>query len=161
MKRPNKKLSIVPATTAIGHLPPTQPPPRKADIIVALVERARVKHEEEVAANNKVLQEAKAKVDQACLAELEKSPKAFKTSVSTWSAGFRVEYVATVTPPHIEKLIKAERAIPRLRSFDAYAVKREITARLSGGITGDRVKALLASPDAVKKLDATLQAIFS
>ncbi len=62
-------------------------------------------------------------------------------------------------PPHITALIKAERAIDRVRGFDPAQVKRDITAKLSGGIAGDRVKALLANPDAVKKLDETLEAL--
>lgn len=43
--------------------------------------------------------------------------------------------------------------------FDAAQVKRDITVKLSGGVIGDRVQALLASPEAVKKLDETLEHI--
>lgn len=157
--KPKSKLTIVPASSAIGSLPATQPPPRKTDIICALVERARVKHEEERLKSQKLVAEAESKIKAACIAELSKNPSHFDVSHSTYSYGFHVQYSARSIPPHIGALIKAERAITRVRSFDPAQVKRDITAKLSGGIAGDRVKALLASPDAVKKLDATLEAL--
>jgi hypothetical protein len=159
MKTKAKTLALVPASSALGNLPATQPPPRKADIICALVERARVKHEEERQKVVAQIQEATKKIQAACIEELSKNPAHFEVSCSTYSNSFRLEYYAKCIPPHIARLIQAERSIPRLRSFDPAQVKRDITAKLSGGIAGDRVKALLASADAVKKLDATLEAL--
>ena len=159
MKPKTSKLAIIPASSAIGNLPATQPPPRKSDNICALVERARVKHEEERLKSQRLIAEANNKIQAACIAELSKNPGSFDVSHSTHSCGFYVQYSARSIPPHIFALIKAERAISRVRIFDPAAVKRDITAKLSGGIAGDRVKALLASPDAVKKLDATLEAL--
>jgi len=158
-KSKSKQLALVPATSTLGTLPATQPPPRKADIICALVERARVKHEEERLNCLNAIKEAEAMTKAACIAELSKNSKAFEVGVHTHSYGFSVNYRIGVIPANIKKLIDAERALPRVRSFDPAQVKRDITAKLSGGIAGDRVKALLASPEAVKKLDETFEAM--
>ena len=159
MKAKTSKLALVPASSSLGNLPSTQPPPRKADIICALVERVRVKHQEErLCAQNRITV-GENKIKAACIAELSKNPSSFDVSHATHSYGFYLQYSAKSIPPHIGALIKAERAIPRVRSFDPVQAKRDITAKLSGGIAGDRVKALLASPEAVKKLDETLEAL--
>lgn len=159
MKTKNSKLALIPAISAIGNLPATQPPPRKADIICALVERARVKHEEESQSLMAKRTAAEELVSAAIVAEFEKNPKSFQRIVSHRSSRCEIELTLRVVPPHITKLIAAKNNLPQVRSFDPAAIKRDITAKLSGGIAGDRVKALLASPDAVKKLDATLEAL--
>lgn len=158
MKTKSNKLALVPASSSLGNLPSTQPPPRKADIIYALVERARVKHQEAVKTYVETRTAAEETVNAAILAELEKNPKSFKMTVNSWSRSLEVEYVLTVIPPHIAKLIAAKNGIPNVGQFDPAQVKRDITAKLGGGIAGDRVKALLANPEAVKKLDETLEA---
>ncbi len=158
-KTKTKTLAIVPASSTLGNLPATQPPPRKADIICALVERARIKHHEEYHAIIKQRNVANEAVNAAIVAELEKSPQSFNCTVQYYSGRAEVEYSMRVIPPHITKLIAARNAVPAPRQFDPAQVKRDITAKLSGGIAGDRVKALLTSPEAVKKLDETLEAL--
>ena len=159
MKTKTKALALVPASSAIGNLPATQPPPRKSDIICALVERARVKHQEESAALTKRRTEAEKAAKDAILKELKDHPDNFDVSVYPSYLTPQVNFYIKGMPPHIKKLKAAIGAVPSVRNFDPSAVKRDITSKLSGGIAGDRVKALLASPDAVKKLDATLEAL--
>ena len=159
MKNKNSKLALIPATSAIGNLPATQPPPRKADIICALVERARVKHDaerEEVRKNKETLQK---KAGDSIIALFKDSPHLFTQHVDYWSQSAEIEFRLATLPKSVQAVVTLARNAPTMGSFDPAQVKRDITAKLSGGIAGDRVKALLASPDAVKKLDATLEAL--
>jgi hypothetical protein len=140
-------------------LPSTiQPPPRKEDIINAMVERALVKHQEEKKRLEEEKQVLKAKFDVAVLAEFKSNPANFNVRVCTYSP-IEIEHVMQVTPPSIEKLRKAYRDAPTLSGFDEAAAKRKIREGMN--TSGDRVKALLDNPDAVKKLDAALEAISS
>lgn len=142
------------ASTALT-LPKIQPPPRKEDVINAMVERARVKHEEERVklANNRA--EAEKAAEKAIVDELKKNPQNFEMRVVGIEYGrAEVEYRLTVQPPHIEKLRLAVVRSPRLGNFDAAAMKRQIRAGMD--TAGERVKALLADPSAVKALDTAL-----
>lgn len=153
------KLTLVPVSSALGNLPATQPPPRKADIICALVERARVKHEEEREELRKNKETLNKKAEETLLALFKESPNLFVQSVDFWSHSAEIEYRIQDLPKNALTAVAAARNAPTMCGFDHATVKRDITAKLSGGIAGDRVKALLASPDAVKKLDETLEAL--
>lgn len=145
-------------TSSTIALPSTiQPPPRKEDIINAMVERARIKHAEERQRLESLKQAAKDKFQAALLAELKAKPESFQVKVDTWSGTAEVEYRLQVCPPHIEKLRIAYKQAPLLGLFDDAAMKRQIREGMN--VAGDRVKALLANHDAVKKLDAALKAI--
>lgn len=147
MKNKNDALAL---TSAI------QPPPRKEDIINAMVQRAFAKHEEEKARLTKLRDEAEEKFKTALLDELKKHPENFDVCVHNYSKP-EVEYTISVIPPAITKLKEAIRQVPTIRHFDEVAVKRQIREGMNSA--GDRVKALLNNPDAVKKLDAALEAI--
>lgn len=133
------------------------PPPRKEDIINAMVERARVKHSEERQRLESLKQVAKDKFQAALLAELKANTESFTVKVDTFQGIAEVEYRLYPCPPHIEKLRASYRNSPTIGMFDESSVKRQIREGMNLG--GDRVKALLANPDAVKKLDAALNSI--
>ena len=154
MKSKSKALTV-----AAPQLPATQPPPRKADIICALVERARIKHEEENNILIKRRREAEDAAKEAILKELKDTPENFDVYVRPTYHHPEVEFLMKVIPPHIKKLREAIESVPSTRNFDPAQVKRDITVKLSGGVIGDRVQALLANPEAVKKLDETLESI--
>lgn len=146
-----KKLAIVKPRSI--NRPVTTPPPRKEDIINAMVERARVKHAKERQKFEDLKQAAKDKFQAALLAELKAKPDNFSVKVSSWGAAAKIEYRLSC-PPHIEKLRAAYKNVPTLGGFDEASVKRQIREGMN--TQGDRVKALLANPDAVRALDAAL-----
>lgn len=150
------KLAIV--KPAAINLPATTPPPRKEDIINALVERAMVKHQEEYDKLEAKRATAIDAFNTAILAELTTNRENFECRVSGAEGSWKpeVEFRLNVMPPRIQKLREAVKAIPRMKMFDAVAVKRQIREGIAGQ-TGDLVKALLANPDAVRALDATLE----
>lgn len=155
-------LAVVPAASSLSSLPATQPPPRKADIICALVERARVKHQEEVNAYKAQRENAEKAAADAIVQELKNNPGNFEIRVTCITSAYskpEVEYTMKSVPLHIKKLRDDACKVPSMRPFDSAQVKRDITAKMSGGIAGDRVKALLSNPDTVKKLDETLEAM--
>lgn len=144
-------------TSSAIALPTTiQPPPRKEDIINAIVERARVKHDEEGQKLEKLRKEAVNKFNAAVLEELRKNPSNFTVQVCNYHRP-EVQYTMEIVPVAITKLKEAIRQVPSIRGFDAVAVKRQIREGMNSA--SDRVKALLANPDVVKKLDAALNAI--
>lgn len=154
-----KKLAVTkPATSSALVLPPTAPPPRKEDIINAMVERARVKHEEQRQALIAQRENAVNNLNQALLDELHNKPGSFTINFHGTFHSPEVEYILDVVPPHIRKLREKVRDIPGMREFDAVEVRRKIRSQYSAG-SSERVKALLASPDAVKALDAALAEI--
>jgi hypothetical protein len=154
MKKSNKLALVKPSAIS---LPAMTPPPRKEDIINAMLERARVKHEEESQRLKDEERAAKQKFDAALMAELKAHPEKFTIESKCWGGSAEVHYVLHTLSPNLEKLRIAYRTAPTLRSFDAVAVKRHIRESMS--TAGDRVKALLDNPEAVKKLDATLARI--
>jgi hypothetical protein len=152
-------LAVIPASKSINSLPATQPAPRKQDIINALVERARVKNQAKNEALQKKRQTAIDLLDTALIEELKKHPDNFERHTRPTYASPEISYRMKVIPPSLKKLQEAHQKLPQCTYFDPASVKRDIAAKLNGGITGDRVQALLANPDAVKKLDATLEAL--
>ena len=154
-----KKPAITqPATSSVLALPPTAPPPRKEDIINAMVERARVKHEEkrqEVATQRQAAVDA---LNEALLKELKEKPESFCINFHGMYHAPEIEYSLDVVPPHIRKLREKVREAPDMRGFDAVEVRRKIRDQYQAS-SSDRVRALLASPDAVKALDAALAKI--
>jgi len=153
-----KKPAITkPATSSVLTLPPTAPPPRKEDIINAMVERARVKHEEQ---RQHIATQRQAAVDalnEALLKELKEKPESFCINFNMYDAP-EIKYSLDVVPPHIRKLREKVREAPYMRGFDAAEVRRKIRDQYQAS-SSDRVRALLASPDAVKALDAALAKI--
>jgi hypothetical protein len=143
-------------STALA-LPVTQPPPRKEDIINAMVERARVKHQTEsdkLSAQKKAAEET---LEKAVMEQLRSTPEAFESSVSCWGNSATIDFRIRVLPPHIKKLQEAVNKVPRLASFNHVEVKKQIREGMN--TAGDRVKALLDNPEAVKKLDQALESI--
>lgn len=154
MKPKTRSLAVI-----APKLPITQPPPHKKDIINALVERARVKHQEHADVFKNKRLEAEQFAKDAILKELVDNPSNFRVRVSPEYNHPEIEYSLEVVPPHIKKLRDAIRAAPLISGFDAAAaVRRDITNKMAQG-SSDRVAALLASPEAVKKLDETLQSL--
>lgn len=159
MKAKSNKLALIPASSALGNLPSTQPPPRKADIICALVERARVKHEAEREEVRKKKEDLQKKAEESIITLFKESPHLFTQHVNYCSQSAEIEFRLATLPKSVQAAVTSARNAPTMYGFDAAQVKRDITANLSGGIAGDRVKALLSSPEAVKKLDETLEAL--
>ena len=122
-----------------------------------MLERARIKHAEESQRLKDEEQAARQKFDAALTAELKAHPEKFTVESKCWGGSAEVHYILHALPPALEKLRIAYRNAPSLRPFDDAAVKRQIREGLN--FAGDRVKALLANPDAVKKLDAALASI--
>ena len=152
-----KKPAITKPATSVLTLPPTAPPPRKEDIINAMVERARVKHEEQ---RHLIATQRQAAVDalnEALLKELKEKPESFCINFNMYDAP-EIKYSLDVVPPHIRKLREKVREAPYMRGFDAAEVRRKIRDQYQAS-SSDRVRALLASPDAVKALDAALAKI--
>jgi len=154
-----KKPAITkPATSSVLALPPTAPPPRKEDIINAMVERARVKHEEQRQEHIARREKAVNELNEALLKELKDKPESFCINFHGSYHAPEIEYILDVVPPHIRKLREKVRDIPGMSGFDAVEVRRKIRDQYQAS-SSDRVRALLASPDAVKALDAALAKI--
>lgn len=122
-----------------------------------MVERARVKHGEE---REKLRLEKVAlqkKAEEAIIALFNESPQLFVQSVDCWSQSADIKFGLSKLPPKVQAAVSAGRNAPTLSPFDATEVKRSIRAGMYAG--GDRVKALLDNPEAVKALDAALEAI--
>ncbi len=155
----SKKLAIAkPSSAAILSLPPTAPPPRKEDIINAMVERARVKHEEEKRKLEVQREAALKELNAALLLELKNKPDSFTIHFHSQYHCPEIEYVLDVVPPHIHKLREKLKSVPSIRFFDAAEVRRKIREQFTGAAT-DRVKSLLSNPEAVAALDAALEKI--
>lgn len=149
------KLATVPKKPTT-LLPVVQPPPRKEDVVKALVERARAKHAEERAKLEAQQAAARDAFDSALIAELAANPSAFERGIRCRSSySPEVQFTLGVLPPKIKKLRDAINATPSLRPFDEKEVRKSI--RESLGDSGSRVNALLNNPDAVKALDAMLE----
>jgi pyruvate/2-oxoglutarate dehydrogenase complex dihydrolipoamide acyltransferase (E2) component len=155
----SKKLTLAKPAASTLALPPTAPPPRKEDIINAMVERARVKHAEESAKLNEKREAAKKALYDAIAAELEKNPQSFQREINSYSHRVSIEYVCRVVPPNITRLQAAYNAVPHIGLFDLAAVRRKIREQYSNVSAGERVKALLSNPEAVKALDEALAKI--
>lgn len=143
-------------STALA-LPSFVPPARKEDIIAAMVERARVKHEAEREKLRLEKIELQKKAEESIIALFKESPHLFVQSVDYLSCSADVKFELSKLPPKVQAAVSAERNAPTLCSFDAAEVKRSIRAGMYAG--GDRVKALLNDANAVKALDAALEAI--
>jgi CO dehydrogenase/acetyl-CoA synthase gamma subunit (corrinoid Fe-S protein) len=133
-----------------------QPPPRKEDIINAMVERARVKHAEENQRLQAIRAAAQSKLESAVRKNLADHPENFTVEVRDYRQP-AVTFEMVAVPPQIAKLKAELRECQSLRNFHDASVKRQIREGMN--VAGDRVKSLLANPDAVKKLDAALKAI--
>lgn len=143
-------------STALA-IPTFVPPARKEDVITAMVERARVKHQEErekYALNKEALNKA---VEGAIIALFNESPHLFVQSVDFWNNSAEIKFDCQKLPAKIVAVVAAARNAPTICSFDPVATKRAIRDGMYAG--GDRVKALLDNPETVKALDAALESI--
>lgn len=134
------------------------PKPTKNNIINAMVERARVKHNQERGEYEAKRAKLKEKIDTAAMAELSRSPGTPQTKIRTWTGSERVEIEYTVKSPMLAKLIREYHDMPSPRHFDDVSVRRQIREGMSNQ-AGNAVQSLLANPDAVKALDASLEHI--
>lgn len=156
----SKKLALAkPAAPSTLALPPTAPPPRKEDIINAMIERARVKHAEESAKLNAKREAALNELHQALLDELKDNPGHFTLTFHGLYHSPEIEYILKMIPPHIRSLRDKVKMVPSVGLFDAAAVRRKIRDQYSNVSAGERVKALLSNAEAVKALDAALEKI--
>lgn len=153
-----KKLALTKLPKMLPALPSTTPPPRKEDIINAMVERARVKHGEEVASLHKKRDAAEKELRDALLAELKVNPQSFTMTVHGMYHAPEIEYSLDIVPAHIRKLRESVRSVPSLQPFDAGYTRRKIRDQFNAS-PDDRVKALLSNEDAVKAIDAALERI--
>ncbi len=148
-----------PKTTSTAlSLPATQPPPRKEDIINAMVERARVKHQAEASKLSSKRSAILSSLNNAVQADLAKNPENFDIRVRGSYCSPEVTYGMKSVPAYIKKLQKEYDESPTMRNFDEQQVKRNIREGMSSS-SSTRVKALLDSPEAVKKLDQALESI--
>lgn len=128
------------------------PKPTKTELIAALLERAKVKCEQENAINTKKRDELKKKIYALAEKEMKKSQTPYNRYIYAGGKAPSVELVYRISTPEIEKLAKELDAIPRRISFDPAKVKRTIRESLATG--GQRANPLLQNKDAVKSLDA-------
>lgn len=131
------------------------PKPNKNDIINAMVERARVKHEAEAKAKKEAKEAAGKKIEEAAAAEFARHQPSPRYVIHTWSNSRRVELEFQVTSPFITKMIAAYDAMPTLRPFDEKQVRLAIRKGMND-IRPNGVYALLENAEAVKTLDASL-----
>lgn len=138
-----------------------QPKPRKEDIINALVERARVKHEVEAKEIEKQREKLEMDLREAVKAHFRANPSLWVENVTSWSGRLRtliIEVRCADVPAKIKQLQNKFNQLPSLTAFNAVEVKRRIREAMSQG-KGASVKALLGNAEMVKKLDQTLKAI--
>lgn len=134
------------------------PKPTKNDIINAMVERARVKHNEERDRLRKLREASMEKIKEAAKVEFQKNPPKPDLTVLTSSYYEYVQFEFRVTSPELKNLMKEHEKIGSLRPFDEKEVRAFIREGMSTQ-TGNAVQSLLANPDAVKALDASLEHI--
>lgn len=131
------------------------PKPTKNDIINAMVERARVKHAEEFQKMNAAKVAAEEKIKTLAMQEFASNPPKPKITICGWSGSRRVDVEFQVRSPELTKLIATYDGMPTMRGFDEVAVRRQIRDGM-GSVKGAAVQALLANPEAVTALDASL-----
>ncbi len=141
---------------AAPQLPATQPKPRKADIIAALVERAATKHYEVKKQADQKREAKRAEITEFLKSEMAVSPHNFDVRLSSAQYTPELEFTIKVIPAGLKRLQEELRKLPDIRDFDSTRTKREIIAAL-GDDNAARVKALLSNAEAVKKLDETLE----
>lgn len=139
-----------------SSLPATQPRPRKADIIAALVGRAAVKHYEMKKQADQKRETKRAEITEFLKSEMATNPQNFDVRLSSAQYTPELEFTIKVIPAGLKKLQEELCKLPDIRDFDSSRSKREIISAL-GDDEASRVKALLSNAEAVKKLDETLE----
>jgi len=160
--KPKTKTS---ALTVAGNQPVIavmQPPPRKSEIVAALVERARVQHAEEMKAKTQQADALWAGVTQLVLKE-------FRAAIANPDANLRVNLWGGqnmcvnwdgVATPEIRKANEAYKKVRAgITSFDPKRTKQEILFAMGTETTTERVQKLLTDPESVKKLDGILASL--
>lgn len=152
------KLTKTESLLALAIPAAVQPKPRKEDIINALVERARVKHEAEAKMLKDRREKALDNLNHAVKSHFWANPSKWTDNVTTWTNRVEIEFRCADVPAKIKALQQALGEIPSIRAFDAVEVKRRIREAMGQG-KGAAVKALLGNAEMVKKLDQTLEDI--
>lgn len=152
--KPKDKLQII--KPAVANLPAITPPPRKEDILNAMVERARVKHHEEAQRLGAIRAAAESKLDAAVKKNFDEHPENYTMRIRANYQQPDIIFEMVAVPPIITKLKTEVRECKSLKPFDPVATKKQLREALGSSAT-DRVKTLLANPEAVKAMDAALE----
>lgn len=129
------------------------PKPTKTEIINAMVERARVKHELDEKARQMQADALKSKI-LTTARKLMKTAKADDGDIRYWNNSQRVVFTTQVSSPELIEMIKQHEKICCRFSFDPKRAKEAIRAKLNN--EPSRVN-LLSDPEAVKAIDAKLE----
>jgi hypothetical protein len=136
----------------------TTPPLKKAELITALVERARLKHLAEYEAWVAQKPIALAAYTAAVLADYEAHTDLYTPGACPWSPMPTISIIGSRMTPALNKLrVACEKPRP---VFDLAVTKARIRDAMNGNSAGcARIQAVLNNPETVKALDATLEAI--
>ena len=152
----------VPETVNPGLVNMAVPKLSKNELLTALVERARIKHEEEKAAARLLVDQTSERLKQAVLERLREYPDDFDVTFKEYNCS--VVSTPKVIPPRLLRLQEEyqEACCKSPGWFDADGTRRKIRAAMDGTSTSSqRIQAVLGNMEAVKSLDAALDAVMS
>lgn len=145
--------AIIAPKNSLAKIDKMVPKPTKTEIINAMVERARVKHELDEKSRRIQADALKGKIIK--LADKLRKTAAFREpSINSYSSNPHVEYEVRVSSPELTELMKQWDEVRRGRAFDPKQAKEAIRAKLNNEPA--RVN-LLNDPEAVKAIDAKLE----
>lgn len=153
MKATTKKTALIVKKPELG-IAKLQPPPRKADIINAMLARAREKFTTEQALRNAEREEIEKDIHALAFVEMRKQ-KGLKPSsiyIDKWDCC--VDFKYEIKSPEIKAMIAKHQQLGDKRTFDERATREAI--RRSLDTTHERVAAILSNPDAAKQIDRML-----
>lgn len=158
MKTANKTAS----TTALAPVKPQpliaklQPPPRKEDVINAMLVRAREKFQAEKALRDVEITQMEAEIHRLAFAEMKKHKGLKPVSVYIDQYDECVDFKFEIKSPEIKGLVLKYCELKRTKpTFDEKATRQMIRESLD--TSGQRVAAILSNPDAVKQIDRMLE----
>lgn len=150
MKTPNTTTAV-----AIPQFSKVSPKPTKTEILEALVQRAKVKHDLEEESRKIKAKSAYDRIIKISGELLKKD--AYKAYVYTVSTGGQyVQYKIEAKSPELTKAIIEYGKVQYGSSFDYQATKRLLREKLAGAPERCR---LLDSPEAVQALDHMLETL--
>ena len=153
----------VPETVNPGLVNMAVPKLSKNELLTALVERARIKHEEESAAARLLVDQTSERLKQAVLEHFRSSPPDdFDAFPREYDCS--VVFVPKSIPPHLTLLQEEDRAACRKTPgiFIEGLTRRKIKAAMDGSLpSSQRIQAVLGNTEAIKTLDAALDALMS
>ena len=149
-------MKTAPKTTtalAIPQFSKVSPKPTKTEILEALVQRAKVKHdlEEET---RKIKADALLRKIERTARDLAKKEKDVNEIDYVYYSEKKVRFTIWVKSPELSSLIEAHSKIKHGSTFDYQSTKRLLREKLAGAPERCR---LLDSPEAVKALDHMLE----